>query len=200
MEGVAGVLFHVDLDVVPSGRGLFDRGDLVARDVAVAAAEVELQRAVDLLQHLQVAGNGRAVERDDGVQPILRGEEEGDGSAEAEPDHAHAAGDLGQRPQALQRGRGVGDALLGVEAAAQLQRLGQAGLVVSGLKPGLEAPEQVRRRHDVAQAGEVLADSPDVVADSVDLLDQQQSGAGAGIRQPHGQVERPVRGLHRLDA
>ena len=200
VERVPGFFLHVDDHVGPPGHRVLHGPDLLTRDVRVAAPEDEQQRRGDLVQHAQLLRHGRAVERDHRVQRRLRGDQVGDGPAEAEPDDPDAAVHLGQRGQHAQRMDGVRDPLRDVEPGPHLQRRGQARIVVGGLVTGLEAPEQVGRGDHVPEAGQVLGHGPDVVAHPVDLLDEQQAGPAAVVRNPHRQIEEAIRGPHRVHA
>ena len=121
VEGVPGVLLDVDLHVVTPGGRLFHPRDLVARNVGITPAEVELQRAADQVQGLEAVRHAGAVERDHGRHVGLGREEVGDGPAQAEPDDADAALDLGQRSQVIKGGPRVGHSQFGVEMRGQLQ-------------------------------------------------------------------------------
>jgi hypothetical protein len=48
---------------------------------------------------------------------------------------------------------------------------------VDRLVSRLEPPEQVRRRDDVTERGEVLGDGANVLPDAEDFLDQENAGA-----------------------
>jgi hypothetical protein len=199
VEGVPGVLLNVDFRVLAAPHGLFDASHLVTRYVRVVPAEMELDRSADPRQHVQIAGHRRAVEGDHGVDFSPGRQEVGDRATQAEADDREAAVHLRQRGEALERGQGVVNAQPEIEPRGQSQRLGQALLVVGGPVPRLDPPEQVGRRDDVAERGQILGDRLDVVTDAVDLLDQQHAGAAPGLGQPYRQVKRPVGRADALD-
>jgi hypothetical protein len=200
VEGVPGVLLDVDLGVLAAAYGFLHPRHRLARYVGVAPAEVELDRRADPDERVGVIGDRRTVERDHGVDLGPGGEEVGDRPAEAEPDDAEPALDFRQRGEVSQREFRVVHASFGVEARRHLQGLRQALLVVPGPVAGLDPPEQVGGRDDVAEGGEIPSDGMDVVPHAVDLLDQQDAGTVPGLGQPDRQVERPVGRADLLDA
>jgi hypothetical protein len=199
VKGVPGVFLYVDLRGLGASYGCFHPRHLVTRDVRVVPAEVELDRGADVRQHVGVAGHLRTVERDHRIEPGPGGEEVGDRTAEAEPEDSEPAADLGQCREAVKRGGSIGYALAGVVSRPQVQRLGNALLVVDRLVSRLEPPEQVRCGDDVTERGEVLGDGANVRPDAEDLLDQENAGALPGLGEPYRQVERPVGRADLLD-
>jgi hypothetical protein len=59
----------------------------------------------------------------------------------------------------------------------------QTILVVAQREPGLRAPEQVWREREIAKLGQPPAGVLDVFVDAEDLVQDDDSGAGAGGRQ-----------------
>jgi hypothetical protein len=94
---------------------------------------------------------------------------------------------------------GIGHTLRDVEVRGKIQRLPESLLVVLGLPVALQPPEQVRGGDDVAQAGKLLGDRPDVGANAVNLLDDEHTRSTPSRRQPHRQVKRSVTNNHRFD-
>jgi hypothetical protein len=192
VKGVPSVFLDVDFRVLAVSYGLLHPRHLITGDVRVIPAEVKLDRSADLRQQIGVAGHLRTVERDHGIDLGPGGEEVANRTAEAEPDDCEPAADLRQRREVLQRGGGVVYAFVSVESRRQLQRLGHALSVVDGLVSRLQPPEQVRRRDDITELGEILGDGANVIPDAEDFLDQQNAGAVPGLGEPYRQVERSV--------
>src|SRR5580700_10791226 len=84
VERVPGFLLDVDLDVRLAGCGRFDAGYLVARNVRVVAAVLELHRGGDLVEDLEAFLDARAVVRHQRGDLGLAGDEVGDRATQAE--------------------------------------------------------------------------------------------------------------------
>ena len=129
-----------------------------------------------------------AVVRDRAVDIRARRGEVRELAAQAVPDTADPAGLVVARPQCVDRGGDVVDALVDVARLEQgegpLPLLGR----VAELDPRLDAPEQVRGEHDIPLFGEPVSSAPDELVDAEDLLDHHHARAGPGRRL--GQVGR----------
>ena len=106
------------------------------------------------------------------------------GAPEAESHHGGLAHDTRLRTERLEGGDTITDRRGRVELAGLFERGGQAFLVVVGLPPGREPPEDVGRADHIAGVGQALGDRPDVRTDPEDLLDQQDRRPRACVRGP----------------
>ncbi len=151
----------------------------VRRNELVLARDVQHQGVSDIVGLAEMLVNLDAVIADARLARGPARGQIGEKAAEAVADHARLAvsGVTGGR----QRRGDVVNALVGVERAEQLEGPLPVLLgLVGELNAGLNAPEQVRAHREEALRGEVIADPAHHGVDAEDLLDHDDSGAGAG--------------------
>ena len=174
---------------------------LLPRDVGVLAAEVEQDRAADLLGAIEHPGDPGPVVANGRVGIALHRHLVSQRPAEAETEHAGlAAGHLGHLAESFQRGDRVADRERVVELLGGVEGLAHALLGVLDRDAGLDPPVQVRGERHVADAGEALGHLLDVAADAEDLLEHDDPGSRARRGERHVRVEVPIWGAHPLDS
>jgi hypothetical protein len=178
VECVPGVEVDVALHIRLIPRERTHALGLLPGDVRVLTAEVEQDRAANLLRAIEHLGDPGPVVADGRVGIALHGHLESQRPAEAETEHAGlTAGHLGQLAQGLQRRDRVPDRERVVELLGGLERLAHARFGVLVGDAGLDPPVQVGGEGDITDAGEALGRLPDVAADAEDLLEHHHAGA-----------------------